>query len=66
MSDPETPSAPILDIVPFRKVTSMAVDSLLGNLQRALAELAAAAVADGEAPAGYIFDVDKRVWRRPS
>lgn len=52
------------DNIPIRRTTHLAVNAVLQEMQRALNEVADAALADGEISRGYVLDVDKRVWRK--
>jgi hypothetical protein len=66
MSDPTTAAPlPEQDHVPFRKTTNLAVDAVMANMHRALTDVAKAAIEDGEVPEGYVFDIDRRIWRKP-
>lgn len=47
---------------PLRKTTQMALKAVFLELNRALTEIANAALADGEAPEGARLDVDRSRW----
>ena len=53
------------DTVALRKTTRMAIQAALDAHARALNEIARAALEDGEAPEGYILNLDQGVWRKP-
>lgn len=51
--------------IPVRKTTNMALNAVVLQMSKAFQDVATAAKEDGEAPAEYVLDVDRRVWRKP-